>query len=460
MSDLGLRAISCLGLAAMVFFAWLLSYDRKAFPWRIVLLGTGLQLVFGVLVLRTTAGLWFFSLLNDGVTRLLTFTSEGSRFLFGAYLDDHFTVALNVLPTIIFFSALMTVLYHFGIMQRIVLAVAWVMQRTFKTSGAETLSAAANIFVGQTEAPLVVKPFVGEMTRSELMAVMVGGFATVAGGVMAAYVGMLQEHFPDIAGHLLSASVLSAPAGIVMAKVLLPEKETPRTATTLELDAKSPYENMIDAAATGAADGLKLALNVGAMLLAFMALVALVNWLFAVPALLHNRAVWAEALRALGERPVPESCRGDVRAHDLSVCIEHINALGLETHFTWWEPWTMQRVLGVLGWPIAFLMGVPSSDCEAVSALLGERVILNEFVAYVGLSHDLASAHPMSPRAATILTYALCGFANLSSIAIQLGGIGAIAPERRKDLASIGFRAMIGGLLASYMTACVAGILA
>jgi CNT family concentrative nucleoside transporter len=245
-----------------------------------------------------------------------------------------------------------------------------------------------------------------------------------------------------------------------MAKVLLPEKETPRTATTLELDAKSPYENMIDAAATGAADGLKLALNVGAMLLAFMALVALVNWLFAVPALLHNRGVWAEALTSIGQRPIPEGCTGDLGAHDLAVCIGQVNALDLGAHFTAWEPWTMQRFLGVLGWPIAFLMGVPVGDCEAVSALLGERVVLNEFVAYVGLSHDLASAHPMSTRAATILTYALCGFANLSSIAIQLGGIGAIAPDRRKDLAAIGFRAMIGGLLASYMTACVAGILA
>jgi len=460
MSDLGLRAISLVGLSAMIFFAWLLSYDRKAFPWRIVLIGTGLQLTFGVIVLRTAAGLWFFSLLNDGVTRLLTFTSEGSRFLFGAYLDDHFTVALNVLPTIVFFSALMTVLYHLGVMQRVVLAVAWVMQRTLKTSGAETLSAAANIFVGQTEAPLVVKPFVNDMTKSELMTVMVGGFATVAGGVMAAYVGMLQEHFPNIAGHLLSASVLSAPAGIVMAKVLLPEKEVPRTATTLELDAESPYENMIDAAASGAADGLKLALNVGAMLLAFMALVALVNWLFAVPALLHNRSVWSEALTLIGQRPIPEGCSGDASAHDLAVCIGQVNALDLGAHLSAWEPWTMQRVLGVLGWPIAFLMGVPIDDCQAVSALLGERVVLNEFVAYIGLSSDLTGANPMSERAATILTYALCGFANFSSIAIQLGGIGAIAPERRRDLASIGFRAMIGGLLASYMTACVAGVLA
>ncbi|MFN7698549.1 MAG: NupC/NupG family nucleoside CNT transporter [Deltaproteobacteria bacterium] len=465
-TPLWLRLVSLAGLASMIFLAWALSYDRKAFPWRIVLYGTGLQLVFGVLVLRTRAGLWFFSALNDAVTRLLTFTGEGSRFLFGDYLDEHFTVALNVLPTIIFFSALMTVLYHLGVMQRVVKAVAWVMQRTLKTSGAETLSAAANIFVGQTEAPLVVKPFVGDMTESELMAVMVGGFATVAGGVMAAYVGMLRTHFPDIAGHLIAASVLSAPAGLVMAKVILPEKSRPRTAGTLELDAKSPYANVIDAAATGASDGLKLALNVGAMLLAFMALVALVNWLFALPSLLHNRAEWEAVLAAIEARglSVPPGCpadgAGDLDAGALAACIEGSHSLELGRSFSAWQPTTLQFFLGWLGWPLAFLMGVPPEDCATVSAMLGERIVLNEFVAYLDLAGNLAGEHPMSQRAATILTYALCGFANLSSIAIQIGGIGALAPERRQDLARLGARAMIGGLLASYMTACVAGMLA
>lgn len=466
-TPLWLRLVSLGGLVVMIALAWLLSYDRKAFPWRIVLYGTGLQLVFGVLVLRTSAGLWFFSVLNDAVTRLLTFTTDGSRFLFGDYLDDHFTVALNVLPTIIFFSALMTVLYHLGVMQRVVKGVAWVMQRTLKTSGAETLSAAANIFVGQTEAPLVVKPFVADMTESELMAVMVGGFATVAGGVMAAYVGMLRTHFPDIAGHLIAASVLSAPAGLVMAKVLLPEKSTSRTAGSLELDAKSPYANVIDAAATGAADGLKLAMNVGAMLLAFMALVALVNWLFALPALLHNQAEWRAVLAGLAEwhLAVPEGCPtdgvGDLDAAGLSRCIHASGALAQTGQsLDAWEPMTMQRILGWLGWPLAFVMGVAPEDCATVSALLGERIVLNEFVAYVDLAQNLASEHAMRARSATILTYALCGFANLGSIAIQLGGIGAIAPERRQDLARLGMRAMIGGLLASYATACVAGLLA
>jgi CNT family concentrative nucleoside transporter len=251
-----------------------------------------------------------------------------------------------------------------------------------------------------------------------------------------------------------------------MAKVILPEKSTPKSAGTLELDTKSPYANVIDAAATGATDGLKLALNVGAMLLAFMALVSLVNWLFALPSLLHNRDVWAsalEALRAAGAS-VPEGCpetaTNDADAGALAACIEQVRALELGPALEAWQPTTMQRVLGWLGWPIAFVMGVPVEDCATVSALLGERIVLNEFVAYVDLAANLASAHPISPRSATILTYALCGFANLGSIAIQLGGIGAIAPERRQDLARLGMRAMLGGVLASYTTACVAGLLA
>jgi CNT family concentrative nucleoside transporter len=461
-----LRIVSLGGLAVMIGLAWALSYDRKAFPWRIVLYGTGLQLVFGVLVLRTSAGLWFFSVLNDAVMHLLEFTDQGSRFLFGDYLDEHFSVALNVLPTIIFFSALMTVLYHFGLMQRVVKAVAWVMQRTLKTSGAETLSTAANIFVGQTEAPLVVKPYVADMTESELLCIMVGGFATVAGGVLAAYVGMLRPHFPDIAGHLIAASVLAAPATIVMSKVVLPEKSTPRTAGTLELDATSPYANVIDAAATGAAEGLKLALNVGAMLVAFIALVALVNWVFALPSLLHNQAEWQAMLASIESHglTVPEGCptdgAGDLDAGALAACIDRGNALDLGRVFSAWQPTTMQWLLGWLGWPIAFAMGIPPEDCAAASALLGERVVLNEFVAYLHLAENLDGAHPVGMRSATILSYALCGFANFGSIAIQVGGIGGMAPERRQDLARLGMRAMIAGLLASYMTACVAGLLA
>lgn len=460
------RGVSFLGLFVMVFLAWCLSYDRKRFPWRIVLAGTGLQLFFGVLVLRTAAGLWLFSVLNDGVGRLLSFTTDGSRFLFGDYLDDHFTVALNVLPTIIFFSALMSVLYHVGLMQKVVVGVAWAMQRTLKTSGAETLSAAANIFVGQTEAPLVVKPFIGKMTESELMAVMVGGFATVAGGVMAAYVGMLREHFPDIAGHLIAASVMSAPAALVVAKVIRPEHQTPESAGALSLSDERPYANVIDAAAGGASDGMKLALNVGAMLLAFLALVAMVNWFFGLPSSFHNEGVLASLNAALAahDLPIGDGCTAPDAHAPLVACVAEaraaLHAGGITVNSGWlWEPFTLQAVVGFLGWPLSFAMGVPPEDCATVSALLGERLILNEFVSYLRLAGNLASDHPVSHRAAVITTYALCGFANIGSIGIQLGGIGSLAPERRADLARIGVRAMLGGLLASYMTACVAGIL-
>jgi CNT family concentrative nucleoside transporter len=460
------RGLSLVGLLVMVLLAWALSYDRKRFPTRIVAYGVGLQLVFGVLVLRTSAGLWLFSKLNDGVGRLLSFTSEGSRFLFGDYLDDHFTVALNVLPTIVFFSALMSVLYHLGLMQKVVMGVAWAMQRTLKTSGAETLSAAANIFVGQTEAPLVVKPFIGKMTESEIMAVMVGGFATVAGGVMAAYVGMLSAHFPDIAGHLIAASVMSAPAALVVAKVIRPEVGTPETAGTLELRDEKPFANVIDAAAGGASDGMKLALNVAAMLLAFLALVAMVNWVFALPGTLHDESVVQSLVDALREaglevsscvepsgRDAMLACASDARVALVGAGIDP------SVHGYLWEPLTLQRLVGWLGWPLAFVMGVPVADCATVSAMLGERIILNEFVSYLRLADNLAGANPISHRSAVITTYALCGFANIGSIGIQLGGIGSVAPERRADLARMGTRAMLGGLLASYMTACVAGIL-
>jgi CNT family concentrative nucleoside transporter len=460
---LWLRGMSLAGLAVMVLVAWTFSSDRRAFPWRIVLWGIGLQLLFGVWVLKTTPGLAVFAFLNDAVGQLLEFTEEGSRFLFGDYLEDHFTVALNVLPTIIFFSALMTVLYHLGVMPRLVKVVAWVMQRTLGTSGAETLSAAANIFVGQTEAPLVVKPYVSRMTRSELMAVMTGGFATVAGGVMAAYVGMLRDHFPDIAGHLIAASVMSAPAGLVVAKVMMPEKEKAETAGTLQLEEERPYANVIDAAASGAADGLKLALNVGAMLLAFLALIAMLNWILAIPALLHNRAVWTEALEGLRRMgaELPEGCQAPEGAAALAECIRRANDLGATpSPLVAWEPISLQRILGWVFWPFALVIGVPVEDCGTVGALLGERLVLNEFVAYVRLAEGLGAETPiLGRRAAVIATYALCGFANFGSIAIQIGGIGTLAPERRADLARLGLRAMIAGMLACYMTACVAGLL-
>ncbi|MCC6873715.1 MAG: NupC/NupG family nucleoside CNT transporter [Sandaracinaceae bacterium] len=455
------RAISAAGLCAMIAVAWAMSSDRKRMPWRIVVWGAALQLVFGVIVLKTSLGLAAFAFLNDVVGQLLEFTADGSRFVFGDYLDNEFTVALNVLPTIIFFSALMSVLYHYGLMQRVVRAVAWVMQRTLGTSGAETLSAAANIFVGQTEAPLVVKPFVAKMTRSELMAVMTGGFATIAGGVMAAYVGMLRQHFPDIAGHLIAASVMSAPAALLIAKVMVPETETAQTATSLEMQSEKLYTNGIDAAASGAADGLKLALNVGAMLLAFLALVAMVNYVVGLPALWHNQAAWDDVLNILARasRPIPAGCDAPDGAAELARCIDRAVASGDVTGVSGWEPLSLQRVLGWVFWPFAFLMGVPIEDCSSVGALLGERLVLNEFVAYLDLAGQLQSGQAISRRAVVISTYALCGFANIGSIGIQLGGIGGIAPERRADLAKLGVRAMLAGMIASFMTACVAGIL-
>ncbi|HJL50192.1 MAG TPA: nucleoside transporter C-terminal domain-containing protein, partial [Polyangiaceae bacterium LLY-WYZ-15_(1-7)] len=412
------RALSVAGLAALLGVAWLASSNRRRFPWRVVGWGLGLQLLFALFVLKTGAGRALFAFLNDVVIGLLAFTEEGSRFVFGDYLDLKFSFALNVLPTILFFSALMTVLYHLGVMQRAVSGLAWVMQRTMGTSGSETLSAAANIFVGQTEAPLVVKPYVSTMTRSELNAVMVGGFATVAGGVLAAYVGMLEARFPDIAGHLIAASVMSAPAALVVAKILVPETERSPTRGGVSLTVEKTDANVVDAAARGAAEGLKLALNVGAMLLAFLALVALLDFLVGLP-------------------------------------VEAYNALFHTSH----EPWTLSMLLGWVFWPVALLMGVAPEDCATVGALLGEKLVLNEFVAYAHLGELVGGGAPLQQRSVIIATYALCGFANFGSIGIQIGGISAIAPERRGDLAKLGLRAMIGGTLAACMTATVAGLL-
>jgi CNT family concentrative nucleoside transporter len=299
------------------------------------------------------------------------------------------------------------------------------MMRTMRTSGAETLSAAGNIFLGQTEAPLLIKPFVRTMTMSELMTVMVGGMATVAGGVMAAYVGMLVFYFPDIAGHLLAASVMSAPAALVFAKLMVPEKGEPVTRGSLKVSVEKPDVNAIDAAARGAGEGLMLALNVGAMLLAFIALVALLNALIGV---IGDWTRITELLRGAG-------------------------ALAVDQRLT------LEVLLGWLLAPLAWLMGVPWSEAATVGSLLGVKTALNEFVAFLNLSTLLSTGGGLSPRSLIITTYALCGFANFSSIAIQIGGIGGIAPERRSDLAKLGLRAMVGGSLAGFMTATIAGML-
>ncbi|MBP7549877.1 MAG: hypothetical protein KA761_06290 [Gemmatimonadaceae bacterium] len=446
---MGERLFGFVGIGVMILIAWLMSYDRKRINWKLVASGFGLQAVFGLVVLKTDIGRLVFQRIGDLITNLLGFQEQGARFVFGNLVQSSVPVtgegstatmvaqtgaffAFNVLPTIIFFSALMSVLYYLGIMQLIVKGLASLMQRTLGTSGAETLSASGNIFLGQTEAPLLIKPFVGTMTKSELNTVMIGGFATVAGGVLAAYVGMLAGVFPGIAAHLLAASVMNAPAGLAISKILLPETEVPVTAAGVKsadavvdhapneggwrkrlLTSDSADNSVIEAAANGAGQGVQLAINVAAMLMAFVALVAMLNAMLG----------WGGAL---------------------------VGFDGL----------SLQTILGFLLRPLAWVMGVPWQDTAYVGGLIGMKVSLNEFVAYAQFGSDLAGAQVLDPRSAVILTYALLGFANFSSIAIQIGGIGGLAPERRKDIASLGLRAMIAGNLAAFISASIAGMLA
>lgn len=401
--------ISLLGLLVMIAIAYALSSSRKDIKWKTIFTGIALQVVFALLILKTPFGVKIFDTAREAFQGILNFTNEGSRFIFGQLTDvskSGFIFAFLVLPTIIFMSSLMSVLYHLGLMQKVVEITAKIMMRIMGTSGAESLSAAANIFVGQTEAPLVVKPFVEKMTRSELMALMTGGMATVAGGVLAAYVGMGVD-----AGHLLAASVMSAPAALVCAKLMMPEVEKSQTEGIVKVDLPKTHANLIDAAASGASEGLNLALNVGAMLLAFIALIAMLNGM-------------------LGE-------------------------IGSWVGF---PQLSFELIIGYLFAPFAFLMGIPWSDCLQVGVMLGKKVVVNEFVAYLDLQKAIGDAS-ISERAVTITTYALCGFANFSSIAIQLGGIGGIAPTRRQDLAKLGIKSLIGGTLACFMTACIAGVL-
>lgn len=408
------KIIGAIGLVVMIGIGYILcpKDKRKHINWRVVGVGVGLQFIFAVLILRTPIKK-VFEFANEAIGTLLNFTLEGSAFVFGPLVDTSkfgMIFAFGVLPTIIFFSSLMAVLYYLGIMQVIINIISKAMAKTMKTSGAETLSASANIFVGQTEAPLVIKPFVAKMTQSELMAVMVGGMATVAGGVMAAYVGMLRNDFPDIAGHLMAASVMSAPAALVMAKIMVPETEVPETAGEgTELSVEKLDANVIDAAARGAGEGLTLAMNVAAMLLAFIALIAMVNFM----------------ITTLG------------------------GWVGI-------EGLTLEKIFGWLFAPLAFLMGTPLKDVTAIGTLLGQKTVINEFVAYSNLAGIIKD---LDQKSVIIATYALCGFSNLSSIAIQIGGIGGIAPERRGDLARMGVHALIAGSLACFMTAAIAGIL-
>jgi CNT family concentrative nucleoside transporter len=407
-SEIGLRFVSALGLVAMIAIAWLFSVDRRRMPWRTVLFGLGIQLGLALLLLKTGVGSVFFAGASAAVGGLTHYTSVGARFVFGPLMDSGFAIVTQVLPVIVFMGSLFAVLFHLGVIQRVVAAIAWGMTRTMRTSGAESLAAAANIFVGMVEAPLLVRPYIERMTRSELFAVMTTGMATVAGSVMVAYASMLGA---DYAGHLLTASFLAAPGGLLLAKVMIPETGTPLTAGSRGADIEDAAVNVFDAAANGAIAGLRLAGYVGAMLIAFVALVALAN----------------DALGALG------------------------GLVGI-------EKLSFQGVLGLVFAPLAWLMGVPADDVTKVGSLLGVKTVLNEFIAYQELA-VLVKDGEISRRAAVLASYALCGFANFGSLAILLGGLGGMAPSRRGEIASMGLRSILAGTLATLMAGCWAGIL-
>lgn len=408
MSELGSRAVSALGVVAMVAIAWALSSDRRRMPWRTVAWGLGIQLALGILLLETGAGRAFFAAASAAVTGLTTYTQIGARFVFGPLLDGGFSIALHVLPVIVFMGSLFAVLFHLGVVQGVIRALAAGLERTLRTSGAESLAAAANVFVGMTEAPLLVRPYVERMTRSELFAVMTTGMATIAGSVLVAYTAMLGG---DYAGHLLTASFLSAPGGLLLAKVMIPETETPLTAGGVPPDIGQPAVNVFDAAAQGAIAGLRLAGTVGALLLAFVALIALAN-----------------------------------------------DGLALVGGWIGVEGLTFQRVLGWGFAPLALLIGVAPADAVTVGGLLGVKTVLNEFLAYQELAKLVADG-ALAPRSAVLASYALCGFANLGSLAILLGGLGGIAPSRRGEIAALGLRAIAAGTLATLMAAAWAGVL-
>lgn len=414
------RLICLFGLATFVFLAWLISTDRKKFPLRVVVGGLLLQLALGLLVLRTAAGQAVFVWVGDVFTAVMDTVEAGSGFLFSMRGDDSLlmTFAFGVLPTVIFFSSLMSILYYLGIMQRLVWCMAWVMRFTLGTSGAETLAAAANVFVGHTEAPLVVRPYLSTMTRSELCAMMTGGFATVTGGLLGVYAGM----GIDIS-HLLTASIISAPAALLIAKVMVPETEPEKVQSEITLSAPSEQVNLIGAAVDGASEGLKLALNVGAMLIAFLALLALVDVVLG-----YGCQITGFVEKGEGGEMVPQI--------------------------------TLGVILGYACWPLAWLLGIPADQCWEAGRLIGLKTVANEFIAYDALGKaTVGEDGDISQRTQTVLTYALAGFSNFGAIGIQVGGIGGLEPKRKDDLAKLGLRAMFGGLLACCMTGAVAGLL-
>jgi CNT family concentrative nucleoside transporter len=403
------RFTGILGLIVIVAAAYVFSNNRHAIQRRVIFWGLGLQFGFAFLVLKTPFGN-VFKVASDGVNHLLAYSSEGSKFVFGDKLGiktDQFGVvfAFQVLPIVIFIASLFAVLYYLGVMQFLVRAMAILMQKVMGTSGAESTNVAASIFMGQTEAPLTIRPFLADLTQSELFTVMASGMAHVSGAVMAAYVVIAGVEIR----HLLTAVIMTAPATLMLAKMLMPETGKPVTAGNVQISVEKPGVNIIDAAARGAGDGLHLALNIGAMLIAFLALIALVN-----------------------------------------------GVLGWIHSWPGWLPGSMQAILGLMFAPVSWLLGVSWKDASTVGNLLGTRLILNEFVAFVDLGKIRQA---LDPRSFTIATYALCGFANLSSIAIQIGGIGALAPSRKSDVARLGLKAVAAGTMANFMSACIAGIL-
>ena len=397
-----------LGVIVLLGIAFAMSNNRSAISWKLVIWGLSLQFIFAIIILKSPIGIPFFSTIDIFIKNLLSFSDAGSDFLFKSFNNNIvegplMNFAFRILPTLIFFSSLITVLYHLGVMQFLVKNTARIMQKTMGTSGSETLCISGNIFVGQTEAPLLVQPFVSTMTNSELTAVMIGGFATVAGGVMAMYVSMLGD-VPGIAGHLLAASIMSAPAALVVAKIIYPETEESKTKGDLVISIENNDDNVMEALSRGATNGMKLAANVAAMLIAFVAMIAMINALLGI------------------------------------------------------FGFSIEQILGLIFSPLAWTMGFPWNEANLVGSLMGKKLVLTELIAYGDLSSSISN-NLLSERSAIISSYALCGFANFASIGIQLGGIGGIAPERRKDISKLGVKTMFGGALASWLTATIAGIL-
>ena len=408
--------MSLLGLAAFITLAWGLSVRRQQFPWRTVLAGLGLQALIALIMIRPSAfSEWVYEQANTAAANLIYFAKQGTQLIFGPLAkqealqpvfgnNDAMVLAITICGTIILVAVISSLFYHLGLLQRIVRAIAWVMQRVMRTSGSESLCTSANVFMGQTEAPLVIQPYLKGMTKSELMTMMVGGMATIAGGVFAVYAGMGVE-----AGHLLTASLMAAPTALYMAKILLPETQQSETADGADQEVQAETTNALDAMCQGASDGMKLTLNVLAMLIGFTAAIALLNYLIVLPQ----------------------------------------NWIGVNA------PITFDQILGWLNAPFAWLMGVPWADCDAIGQALGKRMVFTEFIGYMEIT---SLKETLDPRSFTLATFAICGFANFASIAIQIGGIGSLAPERRADLASLGLRAMAGGILVGYTNACIAGL--